>query len=207
MLCVEVVSKGRSSQLIFSFNRFLFKSPKFTWGFLYTSTLQILQDKQAQYKCPLIHLFCYNILMTKKKNIFQHIITFFDKEEDSVRGYLSKRPIVYALVAGIAVVLFWRGVWMTADMFSFLTGPVSIIISTIIMLISGVFVSYFVGDMIIISGLTKDKKVMDKTAEEIVKEEEVIDRIEEKIDNLEEKIEEFIKDHKDKLDFPNKPML
>jgi uncharacterized coiled-coil DUF342 family protein len=61
--------------------------------------------------------------------------------------------------------------------------------------------------MIIISGLTKDKKVMDKTAEEIVKEEEVIDRIEEKIDNLEEKIEEFIKDHKDKLDFPNKPML
>ena len=145
--------------------------------------------------------------MTKKKNIFQHIVNFFDKEEDSVRGFLSKRPIAYALVAGIAVVLFWRGVWMTADMFSFLNGPVSIIISTLVMLISGVFVSYFVGDMIIISGLTKDKKVMDKTAEEIQKEEEVIDRIEEKIENLEEKIDEFIKDHKDKLDFPNKPML
>lgn len=155
--------------------------------------------------------------MPKKKSLFKLIYTFFDKEEDSVRGYLSKRPITYALVAGVAVVLFWRGVWMTADLFAFLTGPISIVISLFIMLMSGVFVSFFVGDMIIISGLKKDKKVIDKTSEELEKESKNVERIENKLDDLEDKVEELLAEHEKnhtrqpeqekKLDFSNKPML
>lgn len=129
-----------------------------------------------------------------QKSLWKKIFIFFDKKEDKVRGYLSKRPILYAFIAGVAIVLFWRGVWMTADMFSFLSGPVSIFISVIVMLMSGVFVSYFVGDVIIISGLTKDKKIIEKSAEEIIKEEEVIDRIEEKLDFLDSKLEKHLKD-------------
>ena len=43
------------------------------------------------------------------------IVRFFDKLEDKIRGRLSHHPIFYALVGGIGVVLFWRGVWHTAD--------------------------------------------------------------------------------------------
>ncbi len=125
----------------------------------------------------------------QKKNIFLRIFRFFDKLEDRVRGYLSKRPILYTVIGGTAMVLFWRGVWHTADMFPFLTGPVSIIISVAILLVTGLFVSYFVGDMIIISGLKKDKKLSEKTEGELRREEKVMERIEEKLDFLSEKVE------------------
>jgi low affinity Fe/Cu permease len=133
-----------------------------------------------------------------KRNLFQRVEHYFDKLEDSIRGYLSKRPILYTFIGGTAVVLFWRGIWHTADLFPFLTGPMSIIISVVILLATGLFVSYFVGDMIIISGLKKDKKMSDKKEEEFRKEEMVMERIEEKLDELNEKIEAMedkIQDH------------
>jgi uncharacterized coiled-coil protein SlyX len=74
----------------------------------------------------------------------------------------------------------------------------SIIISVVILLATGLFVSYFVGDMIIISGLKKDKKMSDKKEEEFRKEEMVMERIEDKLDELNEKIEAMedkIQDH------------
>ncbi|MBU2082030.1 hypothetical protein KKH14_01235, partial [Patescibacteria group bacterium] len=53
------------------------------------------------------------------KNMF---FRFFDKLEDKVRSRLSRRPILYAFLSGIGTVLFFRGVWMIADEFSFMTG-------------------------------------------------------------------------------------
>ena len=129
--------------------------------------------------------------MDKYKSIWNRTYSFFDKLEDRVRGYLSRRPILYTVIGSIAIVLFWRGIWHTADMFSWLTGPVSVLISVVILLVTGLFVSYFVGDMIIISGLHKDKKIIDKTEKEIEKEEHSIDRLEEKIDSLTSKIEQL----------------
>jgi hypothetical protein len=41
--------------------------------------------------------------------------SFFDKFEDHIRTHLSRYPIVYTIIGGIAIVLFWRGVWHTAD--------------------------------------------------------------------------------------------
>lgn len=129
--------------------------------------------------------------MNQATKLWKKVFNFFDKFEDKVRGYLSHRPILYTFIGGVAIVLFWRGIWHTADLFPWLTGPVSIIISVIILLATGLFVSYFVGDMIIISGLQKDKKLAEKTEDEVIKEEHAIDRLEAKIDTLTDKVQEL----------------
>ncbi|KKU70579.1 MAG: hypothetical protein UX94_C0004G0043 [Parcubacteria group bacterium GW2011_GWA2_47_21] len=124
-------------------------------------------------------------------------IRFFDKLEDKIRARLSRHPIVYSLIGGVAVVLFWRGVWMTADEFSFLTGPVSIIISVSVLLLIGLFASFFVGDQIVISGLRKEKKLIEKTEEEVRSElselpgiKSDLERIEREVRHIEELSEE-----------------
>jgi len=112
------------------------------------------------------------------------IIKFFDKLEDKIRKRLSKRPIVYAFIGSVGIILLWRGVWMTADMFDFMTGPVSIIIGLAIALLIGLFVSFFVGDQIIISGIKEEKKIDEKTEEEIRKEEVSLKEIKRDIEEI-----------------------
>lgn len=95
---------------------------------------------------------------------------FFDKLEDRVRARLSRMPIVYSLIGGVAIVLFWKGVWDVADSFPILFGPVSIIISVSVLLLTGLFASFFVGDVIIMSGLKQEKKLTEKAEAEIKEE-------------------------------------
>lgn len=95
------------------------------------------------------------------------IIKFFDKLEDKIRGKLSHWPIIYAFIGGIGIVLFWRGVWLTADLLPFMTGPFSILISIIILLFTGLFVSFFIGHYIILSGLRQEKRIEEKEEAEI----------------------------------------
>lgn len=94
------------------------------------------------------------------------ILKFFDLLEDRVRAWLSKRPILYALVAGVGAVFFFRGVWIIADDAD-LGGWFTLFISLIILLLTGAFVSNFVNDKVIISGLRKEKKLVEKTEEEV----------------------------------------
>lgn len=96
----------------------------------------------------------------------QTLFRFFDRLEDKVRGTLSHFPVIYALIAGIAIVLFWRGVWHMADELGISSGS-SLIVSIIVMLTSGIFVSFFIGDNIIMGGLRREKKLIEKTAEEL----------------------------------------
>ena len=116
------------------------------------------------------------------------VFHFFDKLEDKIRSGLSRHLIIYAFIGGTAIVLFWRGVWMTADTMPFLTGPVSIFISVIVLLITGLFVSFFVGDSIIISGLKNEKKIDEKIASEIKTEDGVLEEISKKLDAIEEEL-------------------
>lgn len=120
-------------------------------------------------------------------NIMKKIIKFFDKLEDRIRGGLSLFPIIYALIGGICVVLFWRGVWHTADILMQQGGvwavifyePYTVVWTTVIMLLTGLFVSFFIGERIVISGLRHDKKIFEKTAAEVAEEEgEIIGAIE-----------------------------
>lgn len=117
----------------------------------------------------------------------KEIIKFFDRLEDRIRQLLSARPLTYALIAGTAVVLFWRGVWETSDLMG-LHPIASLIIGTLILLLSGVFVSAFIGNKIIISGIRGEKKIEEKTIEEIKSEEETLGKIYRKLEKIDGEI-------------------
>ncbi len=132
-------------------------------------------------------------------NMLKKIITFFDKFEDRVRGHLSRYPIIYTMVGGVAIVLFWRGVWHTADIlqsrggfFGFLFyEPVNLIIMLIILLATGLFVSFFIGDSILISGLRKEKKLHEKNAKDIQEEETTLNDIKHVMKELKHEVDEI----------------
>jgi len=107
--------------------------------------------------------------------MIHHLIKELDHAEDHVRHWLSKRPLLYAFIGGVGVVLFWRGVW---DLAGLVIGPgVSLLLSVAIMLTTGTFVSFFIGDRIIISGMKAEKRIDEKTEDEIRKEEGEIEHL------------------------------
>ncbi len=125
------------------------------------------------------------------------IYHFFDKVEDNVRGALSRHAFIYTFIGGTGLVLFWRGVWHTADVLQMLGGWWAIIFSPLgsalvgmfILLITGLFVSIFIGDSIIISGIKKDKKVIEKTEDEVMEEKTDIEKVISLIVDLKKEIE------------------
>lgn len=118
----------------------------------------------------------------------KELLYFFDKLEDDVRALLSKHNILYAFIGGVAIVLFWRGVWITADQIQFLTGPVSILISVAVLLVTGLFVSFFIGDTIIISGIKKEKRLDEKVAGEVKTELDVLIDMQAKMNSMENEL-------------------
>ena len=133
--------------------------------------------------------------------MFKKIDNFFDKLEDKVRIRLSHKSILYAFIGGIATVLFWRGVWHTGDILMrkggflgwFFYEPVTVVWTSIILLLTGLFVSVFIGERIIISGIRNEKKLTDKTQDEVDKEEDEIRNIRTKIIQMSKDIEEMKK--------------
>lgn len=123
--------------------------------------------------------------------MMKEIIHFFDKAEDKVRGRLSHYPIIYAIVGGIGIVLFWRGVWHIADTFE-LSGLASLILGVGMLLITGLFVSFFIGESIIITGIKREKKVVEKTENEIEEETASLVEMKKDIRKIERDMEELI---------------
>lgn len=103
--------------------------------------------------------------------IISKIIYFFDQLEDIFRESLSRFPLLYAFLGGVGFVLFWRGVWMIADLFDFMTGPISMIIGLVILMVLGLLISTFVGNSIIIAGLKKEETEIGKMIKKIYKKE------------------------------------
>ncbi len=122
---------------------------------------------------------------------------FFDKLEDGVRTRLSRYPLLYGLIGGVAIVLFWRGVWHLADDFG-LSSVNSIVISAIILLSTGLFVSFFVGENIILTGLKHEKKLVEKEEAEIKTEGDDIVDIKSAMKELKKDLEEIKKAVTDK---------
>ncbi len=125
--------------------------------------------------------------------LIKKIVKFFDKLEDKVRGRLSHYPILYAFIGGIGVVIFWRGVWHIADDLS-LGSIASIVIGGIILLMTGVFVSAFIGNRLIISGLSGEKKLSEKEEAEIETEEMQIKRLKDSLDRVEKQVSHLEED-------------
>ncbi|MGW8184606.1 MAG: hypothetical protein ACWGHO_00665 [Candidatus Moraniibacteriota bacterium] len=149
--------------------------------------------------------------------MLKDIINFFDRLEDKIRHWLSHRPILYAFIGGTGVVLFWRGIWHTADYLTnrylvgipkegantidliipfWWDGMFSLIVGTSLLLFTGLMVSSFIGTEIIISGLLKDKKEGEKKPRELIKEANAVERIE----NDFKKISKKLKDIEKKID-------
>lgn len=116
---------------------------------------------------------------------------FFDLLENKVRGALSHHPVIYALIGGVAIVLFWKGVWETAARFPILDGPMSIVVSLLLLLITGLFVSFFIGDTVLISGMIAEKKLSEKTEKEVVTEEEEMNEVKKDIEKIGQDISEI----------------
>jgi hypothetical protein len=147
--------------------------------------------------------------------MIKKVVNFFDKLEDIIRGVLSRHPIVYTLIGGVAIVLFWRGVWHTADILQargglwgwFFYEPTNLLIVIIILLATGLFVSYFIGDTILISGLKKQKKTADVTENELLEEEAQIVEMRTTITEIKKEVDEIkeaVLDHQDANSHLNK---
>lgn len=122
---------------------------------------------------------------------FKRVVVFFDKFEDRVRARLSRTPILYALVGGVGVVLFWKGVWESAEYLPWLFGPGSVVLGVLIMLATGLLVSFFIGENILISGFKREKKLAEKTESEVRSEADMLRDVEHRLDRIEDEIRDL----------------
>jgi hypothetical protein len=143
--------------------------------------------------------------------MIEKIISFLDKLEDKIRHRLSRKPILYAFIGGIGVVLFWRGVWHFADyLMSNLSsgyisgqstdtvlvwwdGPLSLTIGILLLLSTGVLVSSFIGNELIISGLKGEKKTVEKTESELKTEAQIIKEMDQRVQTITDRLEKIEK--------------
>ena len=122
------------------------------------------------------------------EGMFGRLVSYFDKLEDRILFRLSRYPILYALVGAIGIVLVWKGVWEVAASFSWLHGAASFLLGTVILLLSGLLVSFFIGDSILISGFRREKKLMEKAESEVHSEKEILDRILARVERIEKEL-------------------
>ncbi|MEY4731924.1 MAG: hypothetical protein RL681_870 [Candidatus Parcubacteria bacterium] len=111
---------------------------------------------------------------------------------------------MYGIVGGVGVVVFWRGVWHTTDLvyetfwmnepfrFVYLAdGPLSFIVGITLLLSTGLFVSSFIGQRILMSGLRGEKKLSEKTETEVRAEETELQKVERQLRQLETEVKEL----------------
>ena len=140
------------------------------------------------------------------------IYRFFDKLEDRIRGRLSHYPILYAFIGAVGIVVFWRGVWHTVDFVTevissfqynnsislstlpWWDGPLSVLIGSVLLLSTGLFVFGFIGNEIIASGLKGEKKMVEKTEEEVKMETGAIGEIRKEVKEISHRLEDIEKD-------------
>ncbi len=134
-------------------------------------------------------------------------MNIFTKNEQRTQSYLSHRPRLYALIVGIGIVLFWRGVWHSADeihsvinYFSmpssvslFATpwwdGPLSFLVGGMILYFTGAFTSSFIGNELILAGLRGERKLTERTDADLKSEVVAITDIQEELVIMSKKLE------------------
>lgn len=117
------------------------------------------------------------------------------KIEDAARNFFESIPFTHAFLAGVGVILFWRGVWELADIM--MLDPIASILLGCVMLGGiGLFIHTFVGNAIIIKNVNREERLEKESAKRISKvernvelEEVTMQKLAEKIDSLEKKID------------------
>ena len=67
------------------------------------------------------------------------------------------------------------------------------VLGTVILLMTGLMVSFFIGDSIIISGFKREKKLADKTESEVAMESNRIDDIEHELEEIKDELDDIQK--------------
>jgi hypothetical protein len=129
--------------------------------------------------------------------MLKKVTEFFYRLEDKIRIKLSHYPILYAFIGGTGIVLFWRGVWHTADDIN-ISSILSLIIGVTILIITGLFVTEFIGNRLIVSGLVGEKKLAEKEEGEIETEETQLKNLQSTLNRLEKKLEHIDKEVEEK---------
>lgn len=134
-------------------------------------------------------------------------MNIFKKTERKIQNLLSHYPKFYALIVGAGIVLFWRGVWHSADHIHTLIthlstgsslslmatpwwdGPLSFLVGCIILNFTGAFTSSFIGAELILSGLRGEKKLNERTELELKSEVTAIADIRDELVIISKKLE------------------
>jgi hypothetical protein len=119
------------------------------------------------------------------RKILNVIHKVFDKIEEKARIKLVHHPLVYAFIGSVGIVSIWRGIWHLSDDWG-VSSWASLIFGVAITVLTGLFVSFFIGENIIISGLNREKRIDEKTEREIHKERNTLTRIEKNLKEIKE---------------------
>jgi large-conductance mechanosensitive channel len=119
------------------------------------------------------------------RKILNAIHRVLDNIEDKARIKLVHHPLIYALIGSVGIVSIWRGIWHISDDWG-VSSWGSLIFGILITVLTGLFVSFFIGENIIISGLNKEKRIDEKTEEEIHKERTTLTDIQKDIKEIKE---------------------
>lgn len=110
--------------------------------------------------------------------------------QQRARKYFEQFPFLQAILAGVGVIVFWRGIWEGLDRTG-VSPLVSIILGIIILGAVGVFVETFIGNTIIIKEVLQEEKVEKKNMKEVSNEEKTsLAEISIKLDQIIKKMEE-----------------
>lgn len=133
--------------------------------------------------------------------------------------FLSHHSGLYALIVGVGIVLFWRGVWHTVDLLHLYIshyratasmdlvehpwwdGPLSFLVGCLLLYITRAFVSSFIGNELILSGLRTEKKLTRETDTELKTEMTTVSAIKQELGTIAEALSDLeteIKDHHQK---------
>ena len=123
----------------------------------------------------------------------QSITDFFLKIEEDARKYFERIPFIQAFVAGIGVIIFWRGVWEFLDA-SGVSPLASVILGSLLLGAVGVFIQTFIGNTIIIRNVKREEKMeqkmLAKMEGEVDTEEITLKVLSDKIDALARRLED-----------------
>lgn len=117
--------------------------------------------------------------------------------EERARKYFEQFPFIHAFLAGVGVILFWRGTWEIADIYRL--NPFTSVFVGILMLGGiGLFIQTFVGNAIIIKNVKseinlekKNEREVAKFEKEVIKEEITLNELSSKLDILTQKLNEI----------------
>ncbi len=130
--------------------------------------------------------------------------------------FLSHHSYLYALLVGVGIVLFWRGVWHTVDLVHIYIdhysatapldsvhvpwwdGPLSFFVGCLLLYTTRAFVSSFIGNELILSGLRSERRMAKETEGELKSEIFTINDLKHTLSAVARKLDELevqVKDH------------